>query len=295
MILLVFNTVSGESKQDAQVALKGTTSGDKNELLFSRFRINYNEIPQRFRKGTTLYRARPGSSTASTPQPPLPSAAPSPIEQDGNAAQQNDRAHRETGMAGLAERDSKSSMHGGDRDWAQQGCETSGRGEPDWKDDLPATGVGVKLVPVLDATATHALAAVGVGDGRGEAGSNTSSIENRQGKRFGESSTLSAGTGEIRDCVASDLALKPKTSEETAKTTQENSGAASMTVEKSLPGDGVDAVKVVRESGVAGRGKRLLKKGHAPPGVVEENTCDIIRDDFWDQNPHILAGVERRR
>eukprot|EP00752_Nemacystus_decipiens_P006765 g6075.t1 len=40
----------GVSKQDAQVALKGTTSGDKNELLFSRFDTNYNNIPQRFRK-----------------------------------------------------------------------------------------------------------------------------------------------------------------------------------------------------------------------------------------------------
>ncbi|CAN0531264.1 unnamed protein product, partial [Ectocarpus sp. 8 AP-2014] len=30
----------GVSKQDAQVALKGTTSGDKNELLFSRFDTN---------------------------------------------------------------------------------------------------------------------------------------------------------------------------------------------------------------------------------------------------------------
>ena len=33
---------------------QGTLSSDKNELLFSRFNINYNNIPQIYRKGTTL-------------------------------------------------------------------------------------------------------------------------------------------------------------------------------------------------------------------------------------------------
>lgn len=36
--------------------LKGTLSGDKNEILFSQFGINYNEEPQQFRKGTTVYK-----------------------------------------------------------------------------------------------------------------------------------------------------------------------------------------------------------------------------------------------
>ena len=33
---------------------QGTLSSDKNELLFSRFNTNYNDIPQIYRKGTTL-------------------------------------------------------------------------------------------------------------------------------------------------------------------------------------------------------------------------------------------------
>ena len=37
-----------------QERLKGTLSGEKNEILFSEFRINYNEEPAQFRKGTTL-------------------------------------------------------------------------------------------------------------------------------------------------------------------------------------------------------------------------------------------------
>ena len=37
-----------------QERLKGTLSGEKNEILFSEFKINYNEEPAQFRKGTTL-------------------------------------------------------------------------------------------------------------------------------------------------------------------------------------------------------------------------------------------------
>ena len=36
------------------LSLQGTLSSDKNELLFSRFNINYNNIPLIYRKGTTL-------------------------------------------------------------------------------------------------------------------------------------------------------------------------------------------------------------------------------------------------
>jgi tRNA(His) guanylyltransferase len=40
----------------AEQELKGTVSSDKNEILFSRFAINYNNEPQIFRKGTIIYR-----------------------------------------------------------------------------------------------------------------------------------------------------------------------------------------------------------------------------------------------
>ena len=38
--------------------LKGTLSSDKNELLFSQFNINYNNLPEVYRKGTTIIRPR---------------------------------------------------------------------------------------------------------------------------------------------------------------------------------------------------------------------------------------------
>ena len=42
------------SNEEAHKKLKGTFSGDKNELLFSKFGINYNEIDPIYRKGTIL-------------------------------------------------------------------------------------------------------------------------------------------------------------------------------------------------------------------------------------------------
>jgi hypothetical protein len=44
----------GMTNTDAVKRLKGTLSSDKNEILFSRFNINYNNIPPVYRKGTTL-------------------------------------------------------------------------------------------------------------------------------------------------------------------------------------------------------------------------------------------------
>jgi tRNA(His) guanylyltransferase len=43
------------SERDAQALLKDTDSGAKNELLFSKYGINYNNLPAMFRKGTTMY------------------------------------------------------------------------------------------------------------------------------------------------------------------------------------------------------------------------------------------------
>ena len=46
------------SKNAAQERLKGTLAGDKNEILFSEFGINYNNEPPQFRKGTTLIKRK---------------------------------------------------------------------------------------------------------------------------------------------------------------------------------------------------------------------------------------------
>lgn len=46
----------GQQQRDAEEFLKGTISSDKNEILFSRFGINYNNEPEIYRKGSCVYR-----------------------------------------------------------------------------------------------------------------------------------------------------------------------------------------------------------------------------------------------
>lgn len=48
----------GAAPAEAQATLAGSDAGFKNELLFSRFGINYNELPEQFRKGSVLVRRR---------------------------------------------------------------------------------------------------------------------------------------------------------------------------------------------------------------------------------------------
>ncbi|KAJ7651085.1 Thg1 C terminal domain-containing protein [Roridomyces roridus] len=45
-----------ESTTQAHATLKGTVSKEKNEILFSRFNVNYNTLDARFRKGSTIIR-----------------------------------------------------------------------------------------------------------------------------------------------------------------------------------------------------------------------------------------------
>ena len=49
--------VAPKSEHEAESILKVTDSAGKNELLFSTFGINYNNIDSIFRKGSTLYRS----------------------------------------------------------------------------------------------------------------------------------------------------------------------------------------------------------------------------------------------
>ena len=46
----------GLSPKEAQTRLKGTLTGDKNEIMFSMFGINYNDLPQWERKGSAVLR-----------------------------------------------------------------------------------------------------------------------------------------------------------------------------------------------------------------------------------------------
>ncbi|KAJ1981937.1 hypothetical protein H4R33_005136 [Dimargaris cristalligena] len=47
---------SGKSTVDAERELMGTLSADKNEMLFTKFGINYNKLPSIFRKGSIIVR-----------------------------------------------------------------------------------------------------------------------------------------------------------------------------------------------------------------------------------------------
>ncbi|KAH7277077.1 hypothetical protein KP509_39G033400 [Ceratopteris richardii] len=59
---------AGKSKDCANSELKGTRADFKNEMLFTQFGINYNELPQLFRKGSYIYRKKVQNSTANGTQ-----------------------------------------------------------------------------------------------------------------------------------------------------------------------------------------------------------------------------------
>ncbi|KAI0837213.1 tRNA guanylyltransferase [Hypoxylon sp. FL0890] len=57
--------LGGMNAKEAEKFLSGTLSADKNEILFSKFKINYNNEPEIFKKGSVVYRdyelVEPGS------------------------------------------------------------------------------------------------------------------------------------------------------------------------------------------------------------------------------------------
>lgn len=249
--------LSGVSKQDAQVALKGTTSGDKNELLFSRFDTNYNEIPQRFRKGTTLFRARPTAVVAPPqPQPPPPPEKPSrqATRQDGAAA-----------VDGSGDKGGREPPREGGPVSAGQQAGGTGVEAPRYAPQ-ETNNIGVETIP--DSRPSE--------DGKPEDGKSEVGTEGE------DAQAVEAAPGNAARKGQSD---KRPVERGKANASEKPGGAPR--------GDAV--VKVVSCSDGKGRAKRLLKKGHAPPGAIEEDACDLIRDDFWDRNPHILAAGTMRR
>jgi tRNA(His) guanylyltransferase len=46
----------GMTGRAAEEALRGTVAKDKNEILWSRFSINYNNEPEMFKKGSVVFR-----------------------------------------------------------------------------------------------------------------------------------------------------------------------------------------------------------------------------------------------
>ncbi|KAL6904639.1 tRNAHis guanylyltransferase [Trichoderma evansii] len=57
--------LGGLDNKEAEKTLAGTLAADKNEILFSRFKINYNNEPEFFKKGSIIFRdyelVEPGS------------------------------------------------------------------------------------------------------------------------------------------------------------------------------------------------------------------------------------------
>lgn len=48
--------LGGLDNKEAEKTLAGTLAADKNEILFSRFKINYNNEPEIFKKGSVVFR-----------------------------------------------------------------------------------------------------------------------------------------------------------------------------------------------------------------------------------------------
>ncbi|KAI9057310.1 tRNAHis guanylyltransferase [Trametes sanguinea] len=85
----LYNTVfwalvlqGGQTTTEAHATLRGTVSATKHEILFSRFGINYNELPARYRKGSVLVRK----------EVPEPEAAEAGVETQSADANPGDQA-----------------------------------------------------------------------------------------------------------------------------------------------------------------------------------------------------------
>ncbi|CAI7826565.1 unnamed protein product [Closterium sp. NIES-54] len=63
---------SGLSPKEAQDTIKGTLADAKNELLFTRFGINYNDLPAIFRKGSSIFRRQMTQHRCSPSSPLMP-------------------------------------------------------------------------------------------------------------------------------------------------------------------------------------------------------------------------------
>ncbi|KAJ5131250.1 uncharacterized protein N7515_007289 [Penicillium bovifimosum] len=77
----------GMSNTDAEQELKGTVSADKNEILFSRFGINYNNELEIYKKGSVLYRQQyeleePKSTKSADEEPSVAQTQQSRSQQD---------------------------------------------------------------------------------------------------------------------------------------------------------------------------------------------------------------------
>eukprot|EP00903_Cladosiphon_okamuranus_P010775 g10181.t1 len=264
----------GVSKQDAQVALKGTTSGDKNELLFSRFHTNYNDIPQRFRKGTTLFRARPTPTAMAAVAPQGPGERPQqPPPKDDTSANSVDKTG---GCNPPSENDTPPE---GSPDAEERSTSTGQQGGQQGREETDAPGPKLNLAPVESVGGAGSPA-----DGKGrEKEDPAAEVDEGKAQAGMANAPPQPGKGEGEKAVKMETAVG-------------GVGGRGRIAEKAKAARADRAVVEVVSSGDnKGRTKRLLKKGHAPPGAIEEDACDLIRDDFWERNPHVLGWVAASR
>lgn len=62
----------GQTTTEAHATLRGTFSKDKHEILFSRFKINYNQLDARYRKGSVMVREEVVEEETTPPNEPEP-------------------------------------------------------------------------------------------------------------------------------------------------------------------------------------------------------------------------------
>ncbi|TFY62927.1 hypothetical protein EVG20_g6527 [Dentipellis fragilis] len=74
-----------QSTKDAHEALRGTVSSQKHEILFNRFGINYNLLPERFRKGSVLVREEVKEDSDPLPSSDVESSTENPNFPDSEA------------------------------------------------------------------------------------------------------------------------------------------------------------------------------------------------------------------
>ncbi|KAL1962537.1 hypothetical protein VTN77DRAFT_9412 [Rasamsonia byssochlamydoides] len=84
----------GMSNKDAEKELQGTVSSDKNEILFKRFGINYNNEPEIFKKGSVVYRQYQLEDPTSTSKDSETGEPPEPETQKEMSRSQQDKLRK---------------------------------------------------------------------------------------------------------------------------------------------------------------------------------------------------------
>ncbi|ESK89465.1 putative trnahis guanylyltransferase [Moniliophthora roreri MCA 2997] len=84
----------GQTTTEAHATLRGTVSKEKNEILFSRFQINYNDIDPRFRKGSVVVRVEVPSQGEDGPSAVATLGDDLPIKEDKSKAEKKSKGSK---------------------------------------------------------------------------------------------------------------------------------------------------------------------------------------------------------